>query len=663
MFNFFKKLWFFCFGSSNSYCMDELATQEDTINAYRLMLGREPESEEILTGNMGLTRRELHKRFIQSFEHERVFVWSKKEKTLSYSVPNVLSVTPLTINRILIIGSCNSQSWADHINSNVKCDFLLFNNSFDIGEPPISLEEYDFQIIQIPIRSVISDKLYFTKLTSIEECEKAFEESTQRLELFLSSAMKWNKRNQILSFVANYQVPQQNSMGRLMPRYDLRNFAFFVESLNKKFCEYISTYNNSYLLDIDQLSCIHGRRYMQDDSIWHSIRGGAYFGENELEKDRIEKVDHANNYIFKHDAIFPNIVFNEIKAMYKTIKGTDQVKAIVVDLDDTMWRGIIAEDFNGYRTEGWPIGFWDALLQFKKRGGLLAIISKNDSSFIEGKWGSIFHGCIDINDFAIRKINWNPKPDNMLEIINTLNILPSSILFIDDNPRERAAVKEQFPDIRVLGENPYLWRHIVLWSSETQVPFITDESTRRTEMTQKKIERDEIKSKLTAEEFLSSLNLQMKFFKISGVDDPKFNRTFELINKTNQFNTTGKRWKQEELLDGLNVEKTLYSFEVDDKFSSYGLVGSIICSQNSIDQFVMSCRVVGLGIELAAMSEVMKSLSSNYSFVTATFVKTQNNLLCRDLFTRCGFIENEGSVFHRDITSLFAVPFHVQLLI
>jgi FkbH-like protein len=662
MINFLKKLWSYSFQLLNSHSIDELATRKNIINAYRLMLGREPKSEEIFTSNTGLTRKELHTRLIQSFEYEKKFLLSQKDKTLSYSVPNVLSVTPLKINRVLLIGSCNSQLWADHINSSVKCDFLLFNNSYDIGEPPVALEQYDFQIIQIPIRSVVSDKLYFTKLTSVEECEKAFEESCQRLELFLSSAMKWNKSNQILSFAANYQAPQQNSMGRLMPRYDLRNFSFFVEKLNKKLCEYISRYNNSYLLDIDQLSCLHGRRYMQDDSIWHSIHGGAHFDGNELEYDRIEKVCHADKYMVKHDVIFPNIIFNEIKAMYKTIKGQDQVKAIVVDLDDTLWRGLITEDFNGDRTEGWPIGFWDALLQFKKRGGLLGIISKNDSALIERNWESIFYGCVDINDFAIRKINRDPKPDNMLEIINALNILPSSVLFIDDNPRERAAIKEQFPDIRVLGENPYLWRHIVLFSPETQVPFITDESMRRTEIIHKKIERDEIKSKLSAQEFLSSLNLKMRFFKISGENDPKFNRTFELINKTNQFNTTGKRWKREELLDLINVGKMIYSFEVSDKFSSYGLVGSIICSQNSIDQFVMSCRVVGLDIELAAMSAVMRILRSNISSITAVIVKTQNNLLSHDLFKRCGFDESEDGLFRRNIISPLTSPSHVQLL-
>src|SRR6266853_747201 len=104
------------------------------------------------------------------------------------------------------------------------------------------------------------------------------------------------------------------------------------------------------------------------------------------------------------------------------------------------------------------------------------------------------------------------------------------------------AIKAAFPDMRVLGPNPYLWRRILLWSPETQVATVTAESAARTEMVQKQVEREGQRKRLSREDFLGSLEVGASLSEIASTNDARFARALELINKTNQFNTTGKRW-------------------------------------------------------------------------------------------------------------------------
>src|SRR5437762_11667216 len=121
----------------------------------------------------------------------------------------------------------------------------------------------------------------------------------------------------------------------------------------------------------------------------------------------------------------------------------------------------------------------------KQRGVLLGIVSKNDEDRARAIWQRIYGNLIRLEDFAVRKIKWQPKADNIEAILEEANLLPKSVVFVDDNPVERAAVKAAFPDIAGLGRNPYLWRRILLWAPETQVAAITTASAARTELVEK----------------------------------------------------------------------------------------------------------------------------------------------------------------------------------
>ena len=173
---------------------------------------------------------------------------------------------------------------------------------------------------------------------------------------------------------------------------------------------------------------------------------------------------------------------------------------------------------------------------------MLAIISKAEESVTLAAWDRIVGRDLRPEDFAARRINWNPKSQSLAEIMAEVNVLPGNVLYIDDNPVEREAIRAAFPEVRVLGGTPLAWRRVLLWAAETQRAEVTAESARRTEMVQAQIQREQQRQAVRQEDFLPSLKLRMKLFRIGDVAHPGFARALELINKTNQFNTTGKRW-------------------------------------------------------------------------------------------------------------------------
>jgi len=216
--------------------------------------------------------------------------------------------------------------------------------------------------------------------------------------------------------------------------------------------------------------------------------------------------------------------------------------------------------------------------------------------------------------------------------------------------------------MRVLGPNPYLWRRILLWAPETQVAAITAESAARTEMVQKQVERETQKKRLSREDFLASLEVRASLGEIASTSDARFARALELINKTNQFNTTGKRWTQQELAAFFRDGGRCFVLDVTDRFTAYGIVGVLLVAGNEIAQFVMSCRVVGMDVEIAAVAGVLQAIAARgASEIRASLVPTSANLLCRDLWERCGFLPTGAEQHQRSADPPLAPPAHIAL--
>jgi FkbH-like protein len=579
-----------------------------------------------------------------------------------YLTPSDLRVSPCPIRRAMVIGSCFVQ--ALRFGGEWEVDFHLTNNMSRLPDaPPQDFASYDFQVIQIALRSVLPDAaLWHLPYADLGQHTALFESVRSRLALQLQSLLAWNRNFGIPAFVMNFLVPQANPMGRLLPRYDLRNPGYFIEQLNQELARALAHYDQVYLLDVDGVAASLGRRYVQDDSVGH-LSHNSVLPTPGLIEDRIEPMmPMTHHYETARPGVFAESVREEVVAMYRTLRQADPVKLVVVDLDDTLWNGVSGEldAVDAQMIEGWPIGVAEALAYLKKRGILLAILSKNDDDRIRTQWDQIFRKRLRLEDFATRRIDWNPKPQNMQRILADLNVLPRNVVFVDDNPVERASMKRAFPNMRVLGRYPYYLRRILLWAPETQVAAVTDESARRTEMVQAQIEREALRESVTREGFLQSLGVGTKLYRV-GTEHPKYLRALELLNKTNQFNTTGKRWSPGELRAALGSGSELVAFEVADKFVSYGLVGVLLVAGSRIEQFVMSCRVVGLDVEIAVLAAVVAQMRSTFAQpVRAAMVETDANLLCRDLFASCGFQQvPDGWTLGND--AVLPLPGHVEV--
>ena len=583
-----------------------------------------------------------------------------------YRAPDALQVQDSGVGKILAIGSCFLEYPLDLIKSavpNLQADLYLI--STDLPEAPASpIGDYQFQIVQVGLRFVLPD-FAFARLGQADPVghQHLLDHAVAQTRRILDAAMKWNRESGILSFVLPFPVPQQNPIGRLMPRYDLRNPVYFVEKLNEAYYNIIAEYDQAYLLDINSISASLGRRWTSEDSVMAFNHGGLLSDfDYAHDLQRIEQPLRVSDIYNADVEIFAKAMWREAIAMYRSVKQIDAVKLVVIDLDDTLWRGVIAESDAGElpTREGWPLGFWEALLILKRRGVLLGIISKNEEDRVREMWVHILMGhSLNLEDFAVTRINWRSKSENMAEILEAVNLLPANVLFIDDNPAQREDIKRAFPDIRVMGGTPSTWRHILLWAAETQQATITDESSARTAMVQAQVEREEQRKSLSNEDFLKSLDVRQTFFKINDTSHPRFKRVMELINKTNQFNTTGKRWTFEECATAFAQGACFYAFDLADRFTEYGLVGILIADRGSISQFVMSCRIMGLDAELNAVAFVARVLAEEGAQeVVARLVATDRNLPCRNVYARAGFVAR-GDDWVCDAAALPTAPAHI----
>lgn len=583
-----------------------------------------------------------------------------------YRTPIDLQMTPDRPLRFLVVGACLAEpipEIASIINPEFHGDFVLLNNFDTFPEiSPEKVEQYDFQIIHIPLRSVFGNA-YFQLPDDIRSHEEFLEQTQDYLARYLANVMKLNTERKLLTFVLGFMVPQQNPLGRLQPRYDIRNIMFFMERLNMFLASEVAKRQNAYFVDVDQISSGIGKKTVQDDAVW-SFRHGTSLsdGDHDYDLSRLEPpLSMQHHYSARWLEFFEALLY-EIFAMHRTLRRQDAVKLVAVDLDDTLWRGVAADGTIG-AMEGWPMGLMETLLYLKKRGILLAIVSKNDERFIREKWNDIVQGHIAFSDFAIHRINFRSKAENLAEILREVNLLPKNAVMIDDNPVERASVKAGLPGVRVLGSHPYYLKRILLWAPETQQPVITSESSRKTEMVQAQLERESVRRKMSHEEFLKSLHLHVGVSILYDTSDVHMNRALELLNKTNQFNTKGERYTLEQCQRYFSTGSRLYVLRAEDRFTQYGLIGVAWVFRNRVDHMVLSCRALGLNIEDSFLAYLASQLlMENESTMEGILRITDANVACRQFFLVNGFtnMPDNPSLWTRALEVPLPFPTHIS---
>jgi len=338
-------------------------------------------------------------------------------------------------------------------------------------------------------------------------------------------------------------------------------------------------------------------------------------------------------------------------------------KCIVLDLDNTLWGGIVGEDgFDGIKLGDDPIGrsfveFQKRLLALSNRGIILAINSRNNFEDAIKVIREHPNMILKENDFSCVRINWNNKALNLREISKELNIGLDSIVFFDDDPINRELVKREVPEVYVidLPNDSSEFAHELTTMIEFEIWNMTGEDIQKKKMYQEQKQRIEYEEKIdNYEEFLRKMDIQIE---IKEADNFTIPRISQLTLKTNQFNLTTKRYQEKEILSfSQDRNSVIECARVKDKFGDNGITGVYIIKKEDkewiIDTFLLSCRIIGRDVENALLSEIIKrAKKENVKKIKGIFIPTKKNKPAEKFFQEFGFKkENEYWVFDTEQT-------------
>jgi FkbH-like protein len=337
--------------------------------------------------------------------------------------------------------------------------------------------------------------------------------------------------------------------------------------------------------------------------------------------------------------------------MLLTVLGVGSVKCVIVDLDGVLWPGVLAETGSPF---GWDpevsgpfsyvglyFGIHEALKALQRRGILLACVSKNDEALVRELWTYPDHypreRLLTLDDFVTHRINWDDKAQNIASIAEDLGFALDAFAFIDDHPVERARARAALPDMPIFGDDLFALRRQLLTDPRLQRAAVTAEAGARTELTKAQLQRARLKADLPDETaFRAMLAIDSASTTLGPGAD--VGRVAELFARTTQFNTTGRKFTVAEL-NHILTQGTgqVFTLRASDRFGDYGLVAAAVVVDAAIEGFVMSCRVIGLGLEQKLLAHVLDAFAARKSALTAQIVPTSRNLPVRNLYRDHGF--------------------------
>lgn len=419
----------------------------------------------------------------------------------------------------------------------------------------------------------------------------------------------------------NFEMPFYRLLGN-KDCSDIHGRTNFVTRLNTLFYEYAQNTDSFYINDINYISADYGLKKWSDPLYWNMYK-----------------------YAMCFDAI-PTFAFN-VANIIKSIFGKNK-KALALDLDNTLWGGVVGDD----GVDGIEIGqetgvsqsyyeFQSYIKQLKSLGIILTVCSKND---YENAVAGLNHpeGALKPDDFIIIKANWENKDRNIEQTAAELNILPEAIVFVDDNPAEREIVKAQLKGVcapTMDGVENYITT--IDRSGFFEVTAFSDDDLKRSEMYKANAMRATQQASFADySEYLKSLEMT------AYIDDflPVYiARITQLTNKSNQFNVTTKRYTQSEMDEVFKSDRYIRLYgKLIDKFGDNGIVSVVIGQKDGdildINLWLMSCRVLKRDMELAMLDTLVeKCREQGIKTVIGHYYPTQKNGMVKDLFKRFGF--------------------------
>ncbi|WP_336961472.1 HAD family hydrolase [Sphingobium aquiterrae] len=343
---------------------------------------------------------------------------------------------------------------------------------------------------------------------------------------------------------------------------------------------------------------------------------------------------------------------DSLSALLAALKGK-AARALVLDLDNTLWGGVIGDDgLSGIRigqnsAEGEAfVAFQRFVLQLRERGVVLAVCSKNEDAIAREPFRNHPDMLLKEHHVALFQANWQDKATNIRSIAQTLCLGLESLAFVDDNPAERARVRQALPLVSTIeiGEDPSFFIDRVARSGVFSHGPLNAEDMARADSYGGRAAAAEVRARIgNYEDYLKSLDMRMT---IAPFDDVGRARITQLINKSNQFNLTTRRYNEEEV-KAIQADRGLMGWQVrlEDRFAQHGMIGVVIVRKDDpcwqIDSWLQSCRVLERGVEQAIMNSLFEAARhAGVDHVCGVYIPTDRNAMVADFYPRLGFLPN-----------------------
>lgn len=457
-----------------------------------------------------------------------------------------------------------------------------------------------------------------------ERCGKVLDEALRHLQMIREGLRKGCGTPNILQTIAR---PPEALFGN----YDSRlpgTFHGLVDSFNRVLIESLQG-SDDLLLDVAGLAEIIGLANWHDPVQWH-----------------MAKLPFSQALV----PLYADHVCRLIAAM----RGKSR-RCLILDLDNTLWGGVIGDD----DLEGIVLGQGDPtgeaflaiqrlVLDLRNRGIVLAVSSKNDDATARLPFQKHPDMLLKEHHIAIFQANWNDKATNIKAIADALSLGLDSFVFLDDNPAERAQVRQALPQVAVpeLPADPALYPRTLMAAGYFEAVSFSEEDLKRADYYRADARRIALKEQVAdLQTYLRSLEMVITF---SPFDGPSRGRIFQLSNKSNQFNLTTRRYTEAEI-HALETDPFYFTLQVrlSDIFGDNGMISVVVCRKGGqtwkIDAWLMSCRVLGRQVEEAVLQEViLHAKAEGANELIGVYIPTSRNKMAEDHYAKLGFTRVES---------------------
>jgi FkbH-like protein len=454
--------------------------------------------------------------------------------------------------------------------------------------------------------------------------ETEIRESVARVEQLLRSFRSGNSARILFQGCV---VPDQTSLGDVGEANLTHSMTHAVHQLNQRLAAVCRTVSDCVFFDVDHLAARHGRANWRDARMFLASR------------------------LPVSSASFETYTRGLVRSFSPLFRAPRKV--LCTDLDNTLWGGVLGEEGpEGIATgSAFPgncyLEYQRYLKQLSSRGILLAIVSKNNDADVREAFQIRAADLgLTLDDFVATKISWNEKAASIRELAEELSLGLDSFVFVDDNPVECEAIRQQIPEVAVVAapvEEP--WKLVELLAAEPffDAAVVTDDDANRLNEYKAQAQRTGLASSASnRDEFLASLEIACTF--LSALDAP-LARSVQLLAKTNQFNLTTRRHSAAEVEEFASAPGgQAVAVRVRDRFGDAGVVGLALARTGgdtcSIDSLLLSCRVIGRGIETALLAHLgANAIRAGATRLVGEFIPTKKNAPCADFYVDHGFVK------------------------